>query len=207
MKGKMVIYKAWNKINKKIYVGQTVQKLEHRILEHLRHKKLNNAFPFALRKYGRENFIFETMAICDTKDKADFLEEFYIKYFNSFTPNGYNLTLGGGGNSGHVSSLETNEKISQSLMGRKIGPFSKEHKRKIGEALKGKLRSEKHKINLSRALTGLLVGNKNPNFGNHWTDEMKSSMSEKKKNPTEEYRVKLRAGQARRRSKKNADLY
>lgn len=40
---------------------------------------------------------------------------------------------------------------------------------------------EKAAKSISKALIGKLVGKLNPNYGNRWTDEMKKSLSEKKK--------------------------
>lgn len=57
----MIIYKVTNKINNKIYIGQTINSLEHRRKQHekdcRRNKYYNNRFYNALIKYGFDNFI------------------------------------------------------------------------------------------------------------------------------------------------------
>ncbi len=119
----MIVYRATNKVNGKIYVGQTAYPLNFRIHRHIRSKR--GIFPNALRKYGKENFQFETVAWCDTKENLDFLEGFYIKFFNSKVPNGYNLTDGGDGKLGWKHSEETRKKLSEAKMGYRNPNFNK----------------------------------------------------------------------------------
>lgn len=114
----MLIYKATNKINGKIYVGYTTKKLTDRILEHIYKSRSNSGshyfyiFKQALRKYGENSFIWEELYECKTIEECCEKEKFYIKELNTISPNGYNLTEGGNGG---TPSNETKEKISQSL--------------------------------------------------------------------------------------------
>ena len=48
-----------------------------------------------------------------------------------------------GRNKGYKHSEETKQKISQANKGRKLPPFSKEHRAKIGEAHKGQIPANK----------------------------------------------------------------
>ena len=96
----MFIYKATNKINKKVYIGQTTQTLEERINQHNSHAyghQYNYHFHNAIRKYGAENFEYEiiedNIKDIETLNKR---EKYWIKYYNSYY-NGYNSTLGGEG--------------------------------------------------------------------------------------------------------------
>lgn len=93
MKG--IIYKITNKVNNKVYIGQTRYTLEFRWRQH-QHKKDNTHFHNAIRKYGPENFSVEVLEECDYED-LNSKEIFYIAKYNSFAE-GYNLTLGGDGN-------------------------------------------------------------------------------------------------------------
>lgn len=93
------IYKWTNKINGKIYIGQSVN-IENRRKKHIadsyytKSNTYNTAFHSAIRKYGEENFTFEVLCICQ-KEELNVLEKFYIQKFNSILPNGYNMTDGG----------------------------------------------------------------------------------------------------------------
>ena len=96
----MIIYKATNIINNKVYIGQTIHPLSVRKSQHERSHEYGykTAFSNAIRNYGKENFkwevIYETDSIKDLNEK----ESYYIEYYKSLvTENGYNLK-GGGGN-------------------------------------------------------------------------------------------------------------
>lgn len=93
MKG--YIYKITNKVNGKVYIGQTRYTVEFRWRQH-QHKKDNTYFHNAIKKYGADNFIVETLEECEC-EKLDSREIFYIAKYNTFK-DGYNLTLGGDGN-------------------------------------------------------------------------------------------------------------
>lgn len=92
------IYKVTNKINGKIYIGQTIQSVKDRWYRHcgksgISKAELNTHFKRAILKYGKENFTIETIEVCDSTELND-REKFYISYYNSYT-NGYNSTIGG----------------------------------------------------------------------------------------------------------------
>lgn len=99
------IYKYQNKINGKIYIGQSVN-IQARQYGHKSaafNPKANDyesQFHQAIRKYGWDNFDFEIIAELTpeeyTKETLNKLEIFFIKYYNSYH-NGYNATEGGDG--------------------------------------------------------------------------------------------------------------
>jgi group I intron endonuclease len=97
------IYKITNLINKKNYIGQTIQNDPYkRWSDHKSSIKYNKGCPLlskAISKYGVENFKFEILIICFDEDVYTY-EKDYIKKYKSFGPNGYNATEGGepGGN-------------------------------------------------------------------------------------------------------------
>lgn len=105
------IYKITNKINNKIYIGQTIQKPSNRWYHHLCDAHLGSDLKFhrALRKYGREHFkleVLEEVDDCLLNER----EIYWINYFDSFH-NGYNSTTGGDNpprNDIRVICLETN---------------------------------------------------------------------------------------------------
>lgn len=93
------IYKITNKINNKVYIGQTITTVEHRWKGHLQAWKGNRhcqALYDAFDKYGIDNFIVETIEKCDIEELDD-REKYWIQYYDSYN-NGYNLTVGGDGN-------------------------------------------------------------------------------------------------------------
>ena len=93
------IYKITNKINQKIYIGQTAKTIEERFQEHIIDAKKQNIknrpLYKAFNKYGIENFSIELIEECANEILSE-REIYWIKYFNSYH-NGYNATLGGDG--------------------------------------------------------------------------------------------------------------
>lgn len=88
------IYKITNKINGKVYIGQSVD-ITTRWKQEINAAKRGEQYPLyrAFRKYGIENFDFSILEECPTK-KLDERERFYIKKFNSVN-DGYNIQYGG----------------------------------------------------------------------------------------------------------------
>lgn len=96
----MIIYKATNIINNKVYIGQTTNTLEYRANQHLREtrsaKKKNTYFHNAINKYGFENFTFEEIDSAANINELNKKEQYWIKYYNSTDKSiGYNLDSGG----------------------------------------------------------------------------------------------------------------
>ncbi len=93
------IYKVTNKENGKIYIGQT-NNFKRRIKEHLKDKRTNHQpFKRALNKYGKDGFTWEIIDKCNLKKEINDKEKYYINYYNSKIPKGYNITNGGDGGS------------------------------------------------------------------------------------------------------------
>ena len=96
------IYKIVNKINNKIYIGQTTKKeVDKRLKEHIREarqeldgKRKLTFLHFALLEYGSDNFYIELLEEC-SKAQLDEREQYWIQYYNTIMPNGYNMTKGG----------------------------------------------------------------------------------------------------------------
>lgn len=98
---KCYIYFIINQIDNKRYVGQTTN-FSRRKNQHIRklkdnihpNPKLQNAW----NTYGEENFIIEKITYENlSKQELDEMEIYYIKKYNTFGENGYNLTEGGTG--------------------------------------------------------------------------------------------------------------
>lgn len=96
------VYKIVNKINSKIYVGQTRLGVKARFRMHINEARRgsNTLIHRAIAKYGADNF--DVSVICECTDYQDLCDKeiYYIQFYNSFKPYGYNLTLGGDGVSG-----------------------------------------------------------------------------------------------------------
>lgn len=91
------IYKIWNEINDKVYIGQTTTSLQQRWKEHhyachsIRHK--NQHLYLAMRKYGEKFFHIEEVEQCENILLNE-REIYWIDFFDSYNQ-GYNMTLGG----------------------------------------------------------------------------------------------------------------
>lgn len=138
----MQIYKITNLINKKIYIGQESK-------DNLNYFGSGKIIILAIKKYGKENFKKEIIQKnFDSKEQMNFAEKFWIKYYNSIVPYGYNIAFGGqGGNLG----IEVNRKISESQIKRYKNPNAREITRK---ALLGKPKTDQHRANLSKVKKG-----------------------------------------------------
>lgn len=81
----MIVYKATNITNKKVYIGITTKTLEHRMKIHKRDsKKLGTYFYNAIRKYGFDNFKWEVIDTASSIDELHKKEIYYISKYNSF---------------------------------------------------------------------------------------------------------------------------
>lgn len=104
------IYAIRNKINGKVYIGQSVNILQ-RWNDHKRRSRYEeyegNHYPLyrAFKKYGVDNFEFILLEECN-KNILNEREIYWIKKYNSYN-DGYNATLGGG------NSCTTSIKITE----------------------------------------------------------------------------------------------
>lgn len=95
------IYKFTNKLTGEAYIGQSVD-IKRRYNQHKnRYDKFYKESPIEdtyfhsmLRHYGFHNFDFEILEECDI-EKLNERETYYIAFYNSLYPNGYNRTIGG----------------------------------------------------------------------------------------------------------------
>jgi len=102
-----IIYKATNRVNGKVYIGQTVQPLQKRKKQHTKTKEVLGR---AIRKHGAENFTFVVIDNATDKESLNRKEAFWVSFFGSMSPRGYNLTAGGEANT--IYSQESREKMS-----------------------------------------------------------------------------------------------
>ena len=154
------IYLITNNINGKIYIGKhSTDNIDDSYMgSGILIKK-------AIQKYGIENFTKEYLAFCDTEEKLNWLEKFYIKKYKAREV-GYNLTDGGDGSLGRYQSEETKMKISNTKSGTKVP--------KLSIALKGKPSTFKGKHHSTDSKQKLSEAHK----GKHHSDEAKRKISE-----------------------------
>lgn len=120
---KIVIYKIENKINKKIYIGQTInfkQRKNYHKEEAFREKSkaYNRPLYKDIREFGIENFEITIIDTADTLEELNEKEKFWINKFDCYQRNnkGYNQIKGG---LNKVSTKEVREKMSNAQKGPK----------------------------------------------------------------------------------------
>ena len=152
----MIIYKATNKVNGKVYIGQTRHSLSWRKQKHFRSAKAGDDTHFhqAIRKYGEDAFEFSIICRAYSKEELNRLETYYINRYDSIRT-GYNMIDGGDNNVMDIESVALHHKEVM---------MSKEVRNKISETMKAKIRrgelfTEDHRRKLSAAAKG------NHNFG------------------------------------------
>lgn len=139
-----IIYKYTNKVNGKVYIGQTINESKRR--EKWRNLKAPYAGDYINRaraKYGIDAFSYELLVeiLNDDeivlKDTLNLLEKKYISLYHSKDSRfGYNLTDGGESGNGQVVSQETRDKISKAHKGLKK-KMSEQGKKNISLSHKG----------------------------------------------------------------------
>ena len=150
MKKYNYIYKITNIINGKIYIGK-------HSTDDINDGYMGSGVVLrqAIKKYGIENFTKEYLAFCDTYDKLNFFERFYIRKYGSTDRNiGYNIASGGEGFDPGNEPWNKGKKGLQNAWNKGI-PMTEEQKKKLSEAKKGK-----HYIKLSEVKKGVKTWNK-----------------------------------------------
>lgn len=111
------IYIIKNDINNKVYIGQS-KNVRERWLKHLSNSKRRNnqIISKAIKKYGLSHFWYEIIE----KDVENYneREKYWIIYYNSIVPNGYNVSSGGDGTGSGFDSC--NSKINKNLLSKII---------------------------------------------------------------------------------------
>lgn len=93
------IYKIYNDVNDKLYIGKTSKTIEDRWNEHiyaaLYREDKNFQLYNAIKKYGVNNFHIELLEEC-SESNANEREVYWIRFYDSYNK-GYNMTEGGDG--------------------------------------------------------------------------------------------------------------
>ena len=162
------VYITFNLINNKQYIGDhSTNDLNDNYLGSGR-----PAFQNAKRKYGKENFKRKILEFFSTKQEAFDAQEKYIKLYETHvSQGGYNISWKGGNYSKGSVSKESRKKMSLAKKGKLL---SEEHKKKIGDVRKGKKLSEETKRKIGEANKISLKGKK-------LSEETKRKISESSK--------------------------
>lgn len=141
-----IIYCVKNKINGKVYVGQTIKSLEKRKRRHERaivQKKPikgNRIFALALRKYGADAFEWSILKECQNFVELNEQEMYFIKLLNANnSKHGYNNAPGG---NGYVPEKHSHKHTEESKL--KISLKVKESLKNPETILRKKLANEKY---------------------------------------------------------------
>lgn len=140
------IYGIYNKINGKIYIGQTKRGYIRRFTEHCCPKSGCRLLKNAINKYGKENFIPQLLDVAYSQNEANIKEKLWIKLLKTYIPKyGYNLSMGGSiGN----FNVETLRKMSDSHKGKNNYFYGKKHseesKKKMSEWKKEHYKGSNH---------------------------------------------------------------
>lgn len=124
----MFVYRVTNILNGKQYIGITEKHVEKRWRQHVYkafHNPGGSSFLRAIKKYGAQSFVVETLLRCEmTRAGAGIIEMTLIAGMNTMVPNGYNIGRGGDGGGAHWIGrkhfAETIAKMQQAHRDRKL---------------------------------------------------------------------------------------
>lgn len=196
------IYKLTHIDTGKNYIGQS-KKLNVRLNAHKNcefkdvTKGSQSVIRRAIHKYGFNSFNYKVLIYCNPGEFMDLMETKLIKQYNSFVPNGYNISSGGNSvsiseegklriskaNTGRIFTQEQKEKLSNSLkeFNVKFGR-SDEWRKNLSIGNKGKKKSDTHREKLSKYRIEFIKLNPNSvknMLGKKHSEKTKKLMSEK----------------------------
>lgn len=161
---KMIIYKATNKMNGKIYIGKTTTSLKQRMSEHKRRSKSSKTgFHSAIQKYGFNNFDFEVIFECNDINILNQKEIELIELYDTIK-RGYNRSLGGdGADSGenHPFFGKKREDFAKSISGENHPNYGNKG---ILSPRYGQKHTKETKEKISQSLKGVFSGENNASF-------------------------------------------
>lgn len=145
----IAVYAIRNIVDGRVYIGGSNQ-IRKREVKHLsllrRGKHPNQHLQDAYNLYGKENMHFVILEECSAENLRQ-REQWWLDH----TLNKYNMVLksSGGPPLGRTPSAETKEKIASAQRGKPRKPWSEESRRKISEAMKGRVFTPEWKAKIS----------------------------------------------------------
>lgn len=173
------IYAHINKINQKIYIGQTCCKYINSRWRGGEGYKQSPYFYNAIKKYGWNNFdhiiLFDNITDYEIADAIE--QELIKKYKTAQSQYGYNLSSGG--SFGRTLSEETKQKMRMS----KLGERNPNYNKKFSPEMLYKLSCGHKNIKQTPEWIAKRTcsGEKNGMYGKHLSDETKKKISDKTK--------------------------
>lgn len=172
MKKYGIIYCAYNKINNKRYIGQTIQRLCERKAAHYSKDK-EIYFHRALHKYEYNDWEWSEIDTAESKQELDEKEQYWIEYYETCNPKkGYNIQKGGD------SDKQTLEQIryARNKFVEEYGNGVQHNKRNIknircietGEIFKNAAEAARQKNITHSHIVECANNNKNTAGGYHW---------------------------------------
>ena len=144
----MKIYIVTNRINGKIYVGQTIKSLKQRWSQHCKDTSCVALYN-AIKKYGSDEFDIKLLEECFSLDELNECEIKWINELNAIGSNGYNIREGGKG--GGALSENTKNKIKEKALKRWETP---EFKKKMKKAYSKRSNNQEWKNHLAESQRG-----------------------------------------------------
>ena len=148
---KYTIYK-YTSPEGKHYIGKTSNEAGRK----LAHKYGYSSYPDRelyqdMNKFGYEAFTYTTLVTGVPDWASDSFEKYWINYYDSYNQ-GYNQTLGGIGSKGYKHSDASKDKIAKAFKAYRESPncafYTQEYKDNMSKAMKQRIISEEHKLNL-----------------------------------------------------------
>lgn len=169
MKGK--IYKIYNDVNDKLYIGKTLDTIENRFKKHKRDSKRSRMekrpLYNAMNKYGAEHFYIELIEEVEL-DLLSQRECYWIEFLNTYY-NGYNATKGGDGRQLYDYELIV-ESYLKGLTGKEISELYGCDIQVVKQAL-NMANLDTHKNAIKKSSKGVNAYNKQHEFINSFPSE------------------------------------
>jgi group I intron endonuclease len=147
------VYAATNKISGRRYIGKTTMPLSKRIRCHKSSANHGSKTPFhgAIRKYGPDAFEWSVLYMSHDESALLSTEVELIAEARRAGERLYNRAAGGEGATGATWTRQARRKLSDATKGKS---FSDETRKKLSDALRGKPKSKEHIAKMARTKTG-----------------------------------------------------